>query len=77
MLEPNRSSRAFLQRMGLEATTRGPMPTIAPATRIIARIPLVPPLPKAPLLLIGQGEPPPDRGRSAVWPHGEAGEQSQ
>jgi hypothetical protein len=70
MLTPNRSSRTFLQRTGIEPTVAGPLPTTVPANLIVHRIPLVPPQPRPALLLPTEGAPPPDRGRTDSWPFG-------
>jgi hypothetical protein len=72
----SRSSRNYLQRLGLEPTIRRPLPTTAPDALIIHRQPVRPPLPHPTLLLPAQGAPPPDRGRTEAWPHGSDGEQS-
>jgi hypothetical protein len=77
ILPPSRSSRTFLQRIGAEPTVRGPLATIVPDALIVHRIPLAPPKPWPRLLLKAEGGPPPDRGRTDVWPHGPAGEQPQ
>jgi hypothetical protein len=71
MLPANRSSRTFLRRTGRVATIARPVPTTAPGTMIINRIPLAPPLPRPPLLLRDEGSPPPDRGHTEIWPHGD------
>jgi hypothetical protein len=75
MLMPNRSPLTFLRRTGFFATPCRPAPTTAPALQIFHQIPLTHPLPDPQFLLHAEGVPPPDRGRTDIWPHGAEGEE--
>ncbi len=66
----SRASLWFLERAGLTPTRRGPMPMVAPGLNQAMNLPVSPPLPRPVTLLVTQGDPPPDRGLSTVWPQG-------
>ena len=69
-----RSAALFLERAGIFLTRRHPVPSVGPGGNPVHVYPLTPPLPLPELLMVENGCPPPDRGQSTIWPHGEAGE---
>jgi hypothetical protein len=73
----SRGSVWYLERAGLADTRRGPGGRLAPGLNLARAVPVAPPLPRPVYLLPEQGEPPPDRGLSDVWPHGLDGESPQ
>ena len=60
-----KSSKLFLERMGLRTTSRGPVPTVAPLDLSIHSITLSRPLPHPDF--VSRGAPPPDPDQ---WPEG-------
>lgn len=68
-----RSAALFLERRGIFPTRRHPVPSMVPAENAVHSYPLTPPHPDPDLLGATQGQPPPDRGQTEVWPHGNAG----
>lgn len=67
----SKSPRRFQERAGLIPTVRGPLPTLNIGANLALRLTLKRPLPPAEFLESTQGDPPPDRGLSSPWPHGE------
>lgn len=63
------SAETFLRRTGIKEQVVPPHPRIAPEAHRAHTIPLVAPLPLAPLQYPLDGEPPPDRGQTREWPH--------
>jgi hypothetical protein len=72
MIVLSRSSKAYRERAGLTPTRRGPTPSFCPADNLAASVFVAPPLPEPGYLGNTQGNPPPDRGLSTVWPPGAA-----
>lgn len=69
-----RSAALYLERIGFFPTQRHPVPAAHPDSNPVHIYPLTPPLPLPEFLYAENGCPPPDRGQSDIWPHGEAGE---
>jgi hypothetical protein len=70
MLPTTRSAALFLERRGIIPTQRHQVPSMDPAASAVHTYPLARPLPDPRLLGATQGSPPPDRGQTEVWPHG-------
>lgn len=65
------SPLGYMQRIGLWLAHPSPQPLSQPDMLRPHTIPLVPPLPLAPLQTVLNGAPPPDRGQTFSWPHPE------
>ena len=65
-----KSARLFLERAGVRATLRPPLPTAAPGNAPVLRHRVSVPLPLAVYREYTLGNPPPDRGVTGPWPHG-------
>lgn len=66
----SQSAKLFSGRAGLRATVPSPLPAYTPGANPAHALALAPPLPAPEFLAAAQGDPPPDRGRTAGWPHG-------
>lgn len=66
----SRSAKVFLERAGVRRTLRPPLPTAAPGLAPVLTVRVAAPLPLAEYQAVTLGNPPPDRGASAEWPHG-------
>lgn len=66
----SKSSRLFTERVGLRPTYRLPTPTYVVGSNPVHSAALRPPLPNPEYQGVTQGDPPPDRGATAEWPHG-------
>ena len=64
----SRSAKHFLERRGLVETYRKPMSTVSLNALRVRDYPLEPPLPLPSYQGYTQGNPPPDRAKSAEWP---------
>jgi len=64
-----KSGRTFLQKIGVLLTGTYPRPTIMPSNLVAHSIPLLPPLPEPSRIVDPDGNPPPDRVETVVWPH--------
>lgn len=65
----SRSGRRLLERLGIEPTYRGPVSVVAPRSHAAHNYPLAPPLPYPEFQLRLEGNPPPDRNVSQIWPN--------
>lgn len=68
-----RGSRQFLERSGIVPTYRRPLPMFGPAQLTVHHLTLRPPLPLGEILDFINGEPPPDRGVTQLWPPANVG----
>jgi hypothetical protein len=71
MYPTTRSAALFLERCGITPTRRHPVPGQMPAENAVHDYPLGPLYPTPDQLRPTQGYPPPDRGQTEVWPHGD------
>jgi hypothetical protein len=66
----SKASSYFLERAGITPTRRGPIPKLSITLHPAHFLSLTAPYPLPYLLQDTNGNPPPDRVQSEVWPHG-------
>lgn len=68
----SRSAHLYTERAGLAETYRSPTPRLAPGLNAVLNVPVSVPLPNPEFLYENNGNPPPDRGLTRVWPHADS-----